>query len=45
MASVMEALAKIPAEDRGAVRAALWLAAQPAGRYIMRDFIGLKTST
>jgi 4-hydroxy-tetrahydrodipicolinate reductase len=30
---------------RGAVRAALWLAAQPAGRYIMRDFIGLKTST
>jgi 4-hydroxy-tetrahydrodipicolinate reductase len=30
---------------RGAVRAALWLAAQPAGRYIMRDFLGLKTST
>jgi 4-hydroxy-tetrahydrodipicolinate reductase len=30
---------------RGAVQAALWLAAQPAGRYIMSDFIGLKTST
>jgi 4-hydroxy-tetrahydrodipicolinate reductase len=30
---------------RGAVRAALWLAAQPAGRYIMRDFLGLKTRT
>ena len=30
---------------RGAVRAALWLAAQPAGRYIMRDFLGLKTIT
>jgi 4-hydroxy-tetrahydrodipicolinate reductase len=30
---------------RGAVRAALWLAAQPAGGYIMRDFLGLKTST
>ena len=30
---------------RGAVRAALWLAAQPAGRYIMSDFLGLKTST
>jgi 4-hydroxy-tetrahydrodipicolinate reductase len=30
---------------RGAVQAALWLAAQPAGRYIMRDFLGLKTST
>src|SRR5580698_3769083 len=30
---------------RGAVRAALWLAAQPAGRYIMRDFLALKTST
>jgi 4-hydroxy-tetrahydrodipicolinate reductase len=30
---------------RGAVRAALWLAAQPAGHYFMRDFIGLKTST
>lgn len=28
---------------RGAVRAALWLAAQPPGRYFMRDFIGLKT--
>jgi 4-hydroxy-tetrahydrodipicolinate reductase len=30
---------------RGAVQAALWLAAQPPGRYIMRDFLGLKTST
>ncbi|HEY0342829.1 MAG TPA: 4-hydroxy-tetrahydrodipicolinate reductase [Steroidobacteraceae bacterium] len=30
---------------RGAVRAALWLAAQPAGHYFMRDFLGLKTST
>jgi 4-hydroxy-tetrahydrodipicolinate reductase len=30
---------------RGAVRAALWLAAQPAGHYCMRDFLGLKTST
>jgi 4-hydroxy-tetrahydrodipicolinate reductase len=30
---------------RGAARAALWLAAQPAGRYFMRDFLGLKTST
>lgn len=30
---------------RGAVRAALWLAVQPAGRYIMRDFLGLKTIT
>ena len=30
---------------RGAVQAALWLAAQPAGHYIMRDFLGLKTST
>jgi 4-hydroxy-tetrahydrodipicolinate reductase len=30
---------------RGAVRAALWLAGQPAGRYIMRDFLSLKTST
>ncbi len=28
---------------RGALRAALWLAARPAGRYFMRDFIGLKT--
>jgi 4-hydroxy-tetrahydrodipicolinate reductase len=28
---------------RGAVRAALWLAARPPGRYFMRDFIGLKT--
>jgi 4-hydroxy-tetrahydrodipicolinate reductase len=30
---------------RGAVRAALWLAARPPGRYFMRDFIGLKTET
>ncbi len=30
---------------RGAVRAALWLAAQPVGHYFMRDFLGLKTST
>jgi 4-hydroxy-tetrahydrodipicolinate reductase len=30
---------------RGAVRAALWLAARPPGRYFMRDFIGLKTDT
>jgi 4-hydroxy-tetrahydrodipicolinate reductase len=30
---------------RGAVQAALWLAARPAGRYFMRDFMGLKTST
>jgi 4-hydroxy-tetrahydrodipicolinate reductase len=30
---------------RGAVRAALWLAGRPAGRYFMRDFLGLKTST
>jgi len=30
---------------RGALRAALWLAAQPPGRYFMRDFIGLKTDT
>jgi 4-hydroxy-tetrahydrodipicolinate reductase len=28
---------------RGALRAALWLATRPAGRYFMRDFIGLKT--
>lgn len=28
---------------RGALRAALWLAARPAGRYFMRDFLGLKT--
>jgi 4-hydroxy-tetrahydrodipicolinate reductase len=28
---------------RGALRAALWLAARPPGRYFMRDFIGLKT--
>jgi 4-hydroxy-tetrahydrodipicolinate reductase len=30
---------------RGAVQAALWLAARPPGRYFMRDFIGLKTET
>jgi 4-hydroxy-tetrahydrodipicolinate reductase len=30
---------------RGAARAALWLARQSPGRYIMRDFLGLKTST
>ena len=30
---------------RGALAAALWLVAQPAGRYAMRDFIGYKTST
>jgi len=29
---------------RGAVTAALWLMAQPAGRYTMRDFIGYKTA-
>ena len=29
---------------RGALTAALWLAAQPAGRYTMRHFIGYKTS-
>jgi 4-hydroxy-tetrahydrodipicolinate reductase len=28
---------------RGAVRAALWLAAQPAGRYFMSDFLGLNS--
>jgi 4-hydroxy-tetrahydrodipicolinate reductase len=28
---------------RGALRAALWLAARPPGRYFMRDFIGLET--
>jgi 4-hydroxy-tetrahydrodipicolinate reductase len=28
---------------RGALRAALWLAGRPPGRYFMRDFIGLKT--
>jgi 4-hydroxy-tetrahydrodipicolinate reductase len=28
---------------RGALRAALWLARRPPGRYFMRDFIGLKT--
>jgi len=26
---------------RGAVRAALWLAGKPAGRYTMRDVLGL----
>jgi 4-hydroxy-tetrahydrodipicolinate reductase len=30
---------------RGAVRASLWLARQSPGRYNMRDFLGLKTST
>jgi 4-hydroxy-tetrahydrodipicolinate reductase len=30
---------------RGALRAALWLAGRPPGRYFMRDFIGLKTVT
>ena len=30
---------------RGAARAALWLARQSPGRYNMRDFMGLKTST
>jgi 4-hydroxy-tetrahydrodipicolinate reductase len=30
---------------RGAARAALWLARQSPGRYNMRDFLGLKTST
>ena len=30
---------------RGAVRASLWLARQSPGRYNMRDFMGLKTST
>ena len=30
---------------RGAVRAALWLAGRPPGRYFMRHFLGLKTST
>jgi 4-hydroxy-tetrahydrodipicolinate reductase len=28
---------------RGAVRAALWLAARPAGRYFMSDFLGLNS--
>jgi dihydrodipicolinate reductase len=28
---------------RGALRAALWLAGRPPGRYFMRDFLGLKT--
>ena len=30
---------------RGALRAALWLARRPPGRYFMRDFMGLKTVT
>ena len=30
---------------RGAVRASLWLARQSPGRYNMRNFLGLKTST
>lgn len=30
---------------RGAVRAALWLAARPAGRYFMSDFLGLNSIT
>jgi 4-hydroxy-tetrahydrodipicolinate reductase len=30
---------------RGAARASLWLARQSPGRYNMRDFMGLKTST
>jgi 4-hydroxy-tetrahydrodipicolinate reductase len=30
---------------RGAARAAFWLARQSPGRYNMRDFMGLKTST
>ena len=30
---------------RGALAAALWLAAQPAGRYGMRDLLGFKTVT
>jgi 4-hydroxy-tetrahydrodipicolinate reductase len=30
---------------RGAAKVALWLARQSPGRYIMRDFLGLKTST
>jgi 4-hydroxy-tetrahydrodipicolinate reductase len=30
---------------RGAARASLWLARQSPGRYNMRDFLGLKTST
>jgi len=30
---------------RGALTAALWLMSQPAGRYSMRDFIGVKTLT
>ena len=28
---------------RGALRAADWLAVQPAGRYSMVDFLGIKT--
>jgi 4-hydroxy-tetrahydrodipicolinate reductase len=30
---------------RGALRAALWLAARPPGRYFMGDFLGLKSKT
>ena len=30
---------------RGALAAALWLVAQPPGRYDMEDFLGLKTAT
>jgi 4-hydroxy-tetrahydrodipicolinate reductase len=30
---------------RGALRAVLWLAGRPPGRYFMRDFIGLKTES
>lgn len=30
---------------RGALAAALWLAARPPGRYGMRDFLGFKTAT
>ncbi len=30
---------------RGALAAALWLAPRPPGRYGMRDFLGIKTST
>jgi 4-hydroxy-tetrahydrodipicolinate reductase len=30
---------------RGALQAALWLEAQPPGRYSMSDFLGFKTNT
>jgi 4-hydroxy-tetrahydrodipicolinate reductase len=30
---------------RGALAAAVWLASRPPGRYAMRDFLGIKTST